>query len=97
MKFRFRRNWRTYKAGQETDAIPDGIANTLIRSGAAALVEETENDLPIEDNDEGQQADDGDATDDGTSDAGGGEAPTVSSGVRHKQRSSVSKPNSGGT
>lgn len=84
MRIRFRRMWRHFKAKDETDAIPDGIATTLIRIGAARLVEETPIVPDNEAVDEGQPADDSDGADDGTSDAGGGEEAVVHSG--HKQR-----------
>jgi hypothetical protein len=94
--------WKGYKAGQETDAIPDGIATTLIRIGAAALVEEpvivedVKNDAkPVEIHDEDKQADSSDQTDSGAGDAGGSEAPAVLGGVRSKQRSRTGKQDSG--
>ena len=96
MKIRLRRMWKKYKAGDETDAIPDGIATTLIRIGAAALVEDKADvSVPIETHNEDEPADSSDGTDERTSDAGGSEETTVSGGVGHKSGRRANKTNSG--
>ena len=85
MKIRFRRVWKQFKAGQETELIPDGIATTLIRIGAAALVEDVKHDdtpKPVDDKD--KPTDSSDGTDSRTSDTSGSKEPTVSVGVGHK-------------
>ena len=95
---RFRRTWRTYKAGQETDAIPDGVANTLIRIGAAALVEEVKNEpTPVEEHNADEPTDSSDGADSGTSDTGGSEETTVSGGVGHTKRRRTGKQDPSGS
>lgn len=98
MRLRFRRTWRQFKAGQETDEIADGIATTLIRVGAAALVEDVNNDdISVESKgDSSQQADDSDGSDDGAGDAGRSETTVIPVTLGHKQRSRANKPNPGG-
>ena len=93
MKIRFRRVWRQFKAGQETESIPDGIATTLIRMGAAALVEDEKNDDAVKPDDEIKSPDSGDGASIRTSDTGGGKEAIVSVGVGHKQRSRTNQPN----
>jgi hypothetical protein len=77
--------WKMFKAGDETEAIADGVATTLIRIGAAALVEEIKDDnttKPAHDGD--KQADSSDGADIGASDADGSKTAIVSGGVGHK-------------
>jgi hypothetical protein len=101
MKIRFRRCWRHYKAGAETEAVPDGIATTLIRIGAAALVEDVSQEQVKHDNtpqpvhDSDKQPDSDNGPDSGTDNAGGSKTPTVSGGVGHKPGRRANQPNSG--
>ena len=100
MKIRFRSMWRRFKAGDETEAVADGVANLLIRRGTAALVEGGKHvDVPVssEAHDIDESADSGDGTSDGTGDSQRSEKATVPVTVRHKPGHRTRKPDSSGS
>ena len=88
--------WRKFKAGQETDTIPDGIATTLIRVGAAALVEE-KNDVTttVIAQNKVEPPDGGNGSDHGTDNTGRSEKTALPLGVGHKSGRRANQPNSG--
>lgn len=88
MKLKFNRNWGKYKIGTETDAIPDGVATTLIRVGKAVLVKGESHD------NRSQSTDSSHGTDSRADNAGGSKEATLPGGVGHKQRRGTNQPNS---
>jgi hypothetical protein len=88
--------WQKYKAGDETESIADGVATTLIRIGAAALVEEIKHDdTPKPAHDESQQSDSSNRSDSRANNAGGSKETVVPGGIGHKPGRRVNQPNSG--
>ena len=88
MILQFKRIWGKYKIGTVTDAIPDGVATTLIRVGKAVEVKGENHD------NRSQSTDSSHGADSRTDNAGGSETPVVSGGVGHKPRSRANQPNS---
>lgn len=88
MILKFNRVWGKYKVGAVTDAIPDGVATTLIRVGKAVEVKGESHD------NRSQSTDSSHGTDSRTDNAGGSKEATVSGGVGHKPGRRANQPNS---